>query len=398
MKPYWQSEEDDTRDESSSGLRLTLKGVSPERIAESQRRRHQAEVLLRELLEVPGNLQHERIGEARFQSMELLDLLLEDCQGSQPGDAVRAENLSHLAARLAVALSKSDAEAPGALTRALCLGANARRLGNDLDGADALLAQAAAFVEFPSERAIYCRTAGLVRWAQGRIDEADALLQHAVRLFSFDGVGGEEGTCRALLGLLRAEETGFGNPLPSLQKGWASMAREIRPLIALRVGFTLASCLAEKGNVERARDVLKEAWNLYSGVTDERQVLRAFWFEARAISRLGDSAEAAQLLESVRRKLLEEPSPAEAALASVDLGLVLAELGRPAEILQLSSDLVAAFPDEPALIMAVSNLASFGQRAIAGEPWLLDTARCSAATMLRTFRLNRVSLTPIPFA
>lgn len=54
-------------------------------------------------------------------------------------------------------------------------------------------------------------------------DEADALLQHAARLLGIDGLEEDAGTCRALLDLLRAEESGFGNPLPALQKGWAGI-------------------------------------------------------------------------------------------------------------------------------------------------------------------------------
>jgi len=78
--------------------------------------------------------------------------------------------------------------------------------------------------------------------------------------------------------------------------------------------------------------------------------------EARALGRLGDREEALQMLESVRLRLFLEPSPAEAALVSIDLGLVLAEPGLPA------------------------------------------LARHAIATMLRTFRVARLSLQPMPFA
>ena len=295
-------------------------------------------------------------------------------------------------------LSEDEPEAVAALPRAFGLGANARRLRQDVTGADAMLAKAAPFLEFPGERAQYSRIAALVRWEQGRADEADALLRNAVRLFAEEDFVPEEACCKGLLGLLQMEQRGLGDPLPALLDGWVEMSRESRPALALRVVLSAAVCLAERGQMDRARMKLREGWRLLSEVGDPRELLRASWLEARALGRLGDREEALQMLESVRLRLFLEPSPAEAALVSIDLGLVLAESGRAAEIKALADALRKSFPDEAPLIVATGGLLRFAELALDAEPGLSALARHAIATMLRTFRVARLDLQPMPFA
>ena len=169
-------------------------------------------------------------------------------------------------------------------------------------------------------------------------------------------------------------------------------------MVALRTAFSLAACQAERDQPERARCLMQEAWPLFSEIRDERELIRLYGFEGRALGRLGDREEALQILESVRRKLIAELSPAEAALASLDLALILAESGRAAEIESLAVALEASFPEEPALILAAGALASFGDLATAGEPHLRQAATDAAVTLRRTFRARRLAIKPLPFA
>jgi tetratricopeptide (TPR) repeat protein len=390
-------DEDETQDGPYDEIWRNLE-LSPEQVAERDRRRKEAGDLLAELTSAPPARQAGLLRQARFQSLDLLDLLLESGQDVQLADPARAEERSHLAARLAATLSEDEPEAVAALPRAFCLGANARRLRQDVVGADAMLAKAAPFVEFPGERALYSRIAALVRWEQGRADEADALLRNAIRLFAEEGLVAEEACCRGLLGLLQMEHRGLGDPLPALLDGWVEMSRELRPALALRMALSAAVCLAERGQMDRARIKLREAWRLLSAVGDARELLRASWLEGRALGRLGDREEALQMLESVRLRLFLEPSPAEAALVSLDLGLVLAELGRAARIEALAEALRKSFPDEAPLIVATGGLLRFAELALDAEPGLPALARHALETMLRTFRVARLSLQPIPFA
>ena len=390
-------DDDDTKGEPYDEIWRNL-DLGPEKVAERDRRRKKAGDLFAELTSAPPERQAGLLRQERFQSLDLLDLLLESSQDAQLADPARAEDLSHLAARLAATLSEDEPEAVAALPRAFGLGANARRLRQDVTGADAMLAKAAPFLEFSGERALYSRIAALVRWEQGRPDEADALLRNAIRLFGEEESVPEVACCRGLLGLLQMEQRGLGDPLPSLLDGWVEMSRELRPALALRVVLSAAVCLAERRQMERARMKLREAWRLLSEIGDPRELLRASWLEARVLGRLGDREEALQMLESVRLRLFLEPSPAEAALVSIDLGLVLAESGRAAEIEPLAEALRKAFPDEAPLIVATGGLLRFAELALDAEPGLPALARHAIATMLRTFRVARLSLQPMPFA
>ena len=134
------------------------------------------------------------------------------------------------------------------------------------------------------------------------------------RLFAAEGFGGDDACCQGLLGLLQMEQPGLGDPLPALLEGWSEMGREIRPEVALRVGLSVAACQAGRGRIDQARSTLREAWRRFADITDPREMTRASWLEARVLGCLGEPAEALQILESVRQKLLAEPSPAEATL------------------------------------------------------------------------------------
>ena len=370
----------------------------PEHIEEGRARRRTAERLLDDLMQAPPGLRPGMMRKACFRDLDFLDLLLETSHVRQIQDPEGAAELARLACRLASVLGEAEPEAAEAVPRALCLGANARRLLFDFKGADALLGKAAAFLTSISERGFYCRTAGLVRWEQGRTDEAAALFQHAARLYAPGGPAGEEGACLALLGLLHHEQGSLGLALPLLLRAWMAMDRDLRPLLALRVALTLAAGLADAGQTERARTMLKEAWRLSSAVEDSHEMVRIYWLEGRALARLGDRTEALQILDSVRRKLILEPSPAEASLVSLDLALALAEAGKPQEIEPLVRALETLFRPSPTLSLAICGLDELAEAALRRDPNLRDIAASLAITQRRTFRACEMRMRPLSFA
>ena len=129
-------------------------------------------------------------------------------------------------------------------------------------------------------------------------------------------------------------------------------------------------------------------------MTAPREMHRVFWWEGKTLAALGDHEEALNLLESVRRHLFAEPSPAEAALVSIDLARVMAA-SRPAEgaagIEGLAGELEAAFPEVPVL-----SLAAEGIRSLARESALSDTASAVEVTLWRAFRACGLGVRPFP--
>lgn len=388
-----EKDEEETR-EDYDAIFENLLAPGPEAVEAALRRRREAERLLGELMRLPAKRRLRGLREARFRSLDLLDHLLEASHAGQLAHPEEATELAQLAFRLAESLDDEE-DAQAALPRALDLAANARRLLGDRKGADLLLRRAACFLGDRLERALHCRTTALVRWEDGRADEAAALLAHAAKLLGADGLEEEVDVCRALLALLEEEEGRPATALPELLKSWAALDRDLRPVFALRLGLSLARCLAELDQGERARSVLQEAWRLYAAVEDPGEMLRVYWREARVLARLGEREEARHMLASVGPKLAEEGSLAEAVLVSLDLALTLAEEGRSEEIGKLATGLPPAFPGASKAAESLHALAALAERR---DPGLREAAARARSGLLRMFRLGGLWVRPLPFA
>ena len=377
---------------------LQLEERAPELFVQLRSERAEDEKLLAEILRAPRGSRLRKIRGTRFQRKGLLDLLLERSHEHQLTDCRLAGDLADLAARLAVLLSGEREMPASAYTRALCLGASSCRLRGDHNGAEEKIALAASFLAGAADRAFYSRTVALLRWEQGRTDEASALLHHAARLYLLGGLPEEESTCLALLGLLQAEGPILDNALVLLREGWTRMDREVRPLLALRVGLTLAFLLADSGQEETARSFLKEVWPFQAQMTDPEERVRAYWLEARVLARLGDREEARHLLEAALRKLIEEERLAESTLIAMDLALLFVETGHPEEIRPLAAELESAFSGAPAIVLASAALGDFADLIDrAGEPPPREAATSTWSALFRAFRAAHVWLKPIPF-
>jgi hypothetical protein len=390
------ADDEDTHDEVYAGVWERLRKRAPELVSRARQRREDVESLYRELMQGEAAEQLRRVREPRFRSLPLLDWLLEESHDRQLSEPAQAAQLARLALRLGTSFREGKPEAVTALPRAFCLGANALRLDSQLAAADSLLARGSLFLADALERAFYCRTLAVLRWEQARTDEAQALLEFAVRLYGRDGLAADAALGRILLGLVLLE-TG-GDALPALSRGWSGLDREVHPLAALRGGLALAAALAEAGQSDRSRSVLRETWGLYSQVTDLREMHRVYWWEGRALARLGDHGEALELLESVRRQLVLEASPAEAALVALDLALVMMESGRAAGIEALAEDLKSAFPGMAVMALAaegVRSLAGVGPRgALSGR----EAGSATEITLRRAFRVCGLAIKPFPVA
>jgi tetratricopeptide (TPR) repeat protein len=369
----------------------------PELVEQARRRRQAVNCLLEELMAVPPGSRLEAIQEPRFRSLALLDFLLEESWASQFIDPGRAAELALLAAQLAMAFGAGEEEAVAALPRAFCLGANARRLDGRLKDAEALLARAVPFLAGCQDRAFYCRILALLRWEQGRIEEADALLRYAAVLYASDGLDHEAGTCQMVLGLILLEKGRERDALFLLRRGWDKMDREGHPLLAIHGGLILAAGLADASQRRRARGVLRETWRLFSHVTDPAEMARVYWLEGRALSRLGDHHEALNILESVRRQLAAEPSPAETALESLDLALALAESGRANEIEAVGEAVRSFFPGVAAVGYAANRISLLARLAESCDPLLRQAVHTTRITLRWSFRACGFRCKPLPF-
>jgi tetratricopeptide (TPR) repeat protein len=381
MKECSQAEIDD--DASEYGPRL-----DPNKLEEVRKRAEQAKLLFEELMQA-GALP---LAEPRFRNPDLLELVLEEARNRQVEEPAIAQKLAALARHL-IKMLTGEAEVRTASVRAMCLEANARRLQRDLDGAANTLAIVAPILEFATERALYCQTMALIRWEQGRMDEAEALLARALYLYTLEESEYELADCQALLGLLREEERSLGDPTFSLVAAWATLRPNSPPYLLVRVALALAVVYAEQNQIVLARRNLNDAQELFVHLKRQKDRLYAHWAEARALALLGDREEARHLLEFVGQGLWEVGDTAGSLVSAVDLLVLLAEVGDHEAIREALADLAEA--PHGVNTSLISNLGEHFHNGLPPDPRKLGHVVSSA--LRRIFRAARAASTPFPF-
>jgi tetratricopeptide (TPR) repeat protein len=288
------------------------------------------------------------------------------------------------------------------LGRAKYLAGTALRLLGRLVEAESAILGAERFLAWQHrslDRAFWCRSLALLRWEQGRLDEAGGLLGRAACSFFAARLEEEAGTTRALLGLLAFEEGERAVASIELRTAKETMDLERRPWLSVRVCLALAIIVAGHRRKAPARTLLREVWRLSPHqVSDPRERIVARWWEGRVQGRLGNHHEAAGLLRTARLKYLEERRVPEAALVTLDVMHLSAEAGRVAEACEAAAELKLWLGREEGAGEALLALESFaGDLATQRD----DLRRCTiekGALIRRWLRCQGFRIDPLPFA
>jgi tetratricopeptide (TPR) repeat protein len=306
----------------------------PQLVREVERRRREAVPLLAELQSLSAGERRRAIEHPRFRNPALVELLLTASAAGEPREPAEAMATARLAATLAGRLAHTPDGLAETFACALYLEANAWRLLGDFPGAERALERAVPFLFHAADWGIHCRGLGLLRWEEGRLHEAALCLEHAATFFNQEEDLGEQGACRALLGLLLVEEEAYAAALPVLRQALPALAPERRPWLRARTGMALALTFAETGRARAAQKTRAGAWRDYRRLNrNEDDLLPLHWLGGQLAARLGER-DAQPLLETVWRECLERNRLAEAALVMLDLGDLgrgLREPGRAAE-------------------------------------------------------------------
>lgn len=346
-----------------------------------------------ELLAHPRERHIDLLDGPRFGDGLMVQPLLERCQREQLRDPELAEHLALLAVRLADK-ALGDAALQRAMVRASAAMANTRRLSGKLDDALQMLAEPSVPWVPRVDQARFWRAVGLVRWELGGLEPAMDLLQEAARLFSKARLVAEEGETLTLLGLAQREAGLLPQSMASLLSGLQLLPPQARHWLAARGCLALAADFAELDNPEDARRLLERGWQHIPRVDDPAEAAFLYGFYGAVLGMLGEPERACGLLRPARLRHLSEARLPEAALASLDLALVLADLGRISEIEPLAMELAERFPGEAAAAAA---------RALRDVPWtepggLRRKAEAVSQTLRRSFRLAGPRPRPLPFA
>ncbi len=374
------------------GLWRQLAGRLPRLVAAAERERQETETLLADLASLGDAERRARIEEPRFHRLVVVERLLETAQAALPAEPAAAEARATLAAALAGKLADAD-EAMEGRARAACWIAQARRIACDETGAEQALSEATLYAVHGEEQALLCRALGLLRWEQGRLDEAAALLERAAELSAGAELPHEEGACRVLRALLMLEEGKVRDAVGPLRDGLPLL---IDPGLTAYGGLALALGLAERGQARRARTQRDESAPLVPLAPAAARLL-ALRLQGLTALALGEPAEADEILAALRREALAAGRLPEAAVAT--LALARLDVERRAERdtgRRRIAELAATFRGAEGLDGILAALRDYPAQMPAGES-LPDFTSSLMATFLRILRLRGVRSAPLPF-
>jgi tetratricopeptide (TPR) repeat protein len=335
--------------------------------------------LLKENLAVAPERRETAARWERYRSLELAELLLEESERGQDASPDRSRELAWTAQLVAEQSYAREATARvhGLLARSRCLQGTALRLLGERFPAEAQFQIASHYLTGPAtamERAFYCERLASLREAQGRLDEAAALLwrvvgiHRAARRFEEQGAG----LCRIAFLCFHEGQMDTASRLFSQARGLLSFERS--PGLAARCSLGFAVCLAVLGETEQALFLRKESRALAGATTDGRDLLEIEWLEGRLAAELGEHERAERHLGVVRRHLVQQGRLTEAALCAVDMAQVYVWTDREERIGELIAELQAAFPvsmDQVRMLVALQDF----RQAVANEVDVEEAAR-----------------------
>jgi transcriptional regulator with XRE-family HTH domain len=226
--------------------------------------------------------------------------------------------------------------------------ANARRVANDLEGADEAFtrawdlwwAGAASDPELLPEWRVLDLEASLRR-AERRFPQALALLDQA------RAASGEEPMAVGRI-LLKKEhvfdqigDTEAALAVLAEAAPFVEASGDPRQLLSLR--FKTANNLWHLKRYEESARMLAQVRELAVEQGNELDLIRVVWLDARIAAAQGRPEEATAGLEQVRRDFAGHELPYDAALASLDLAVLWLEAGRTGEVRELAVEMQAIF-------------------------------------------------------
>jgi tetratricopeptide (TPR) repeat protein len=282
-----------------------------------------------------------------WQRCEELLARLRDLRHSHPGTPVAT-------AALAIGLTEqipSEFRGAQALAdlqaRAWSERGNARRVADDLAGAEADLARALERARLGSGNLhLLARLLDLtasLRIDQRRFDDAFQLLDWVYAIHLELGERHEAGRALISKSSAAAYALDLQEAVRLLGQGLALIDPDRDPHLVLAVAHNLSYHLMDEGRLEEARRLLDESRVLCAAYGGRIDQLKLRWLDGRIAVRLDDLAGADRAFREVRVGFEELGLPYDIALVSLELAEVWLEQGRTEEIRLLLDDTLATF-------------------------------------------------------
>lgn len=357
---------DDDGSDDVDGLAAEVRAVHEERRARRD---------LKSLLAQPHGEWRRRVTAAhsRFRGRRFAELLLDASRDEVRRDPTRARELAEL---VPLVLERSPESGDGTgdaelRTRALAHRANALRVGGDLPGADDAFRRARRHLAHHplNSSAVHAEVTNLeasLRFAQRRMEEAEHLLDRAVLLYRMGG--DTAGVAKSLI--MRGEVQRLEGDLDCARE---SLGEALELLDPRRESFLYVCAVGNLALYLCDADLHQQAAELIDGNRewfarhDERWTrLRLAGIRGRIAFGLGNLSEAEALFREARDGYLSEELGYDAALASLDLALLLLAEGRNDELKDTAYTIRRLFEAQELHREAMAALLLF-QQAVAAD-------------------------------
>ena len=332
-------------------LRATLSALTRARaIAQAHHARSQAPALWKRLRPFAPGERRVLIEESEeYRSWALAELVSEESARAAADDPARALELAELARYIA------ERVRGGELWRMRLQGliwafvGNARRVASDLRGAEQGFVQARLLWEagatadpgiLDASRLLDLEAS--LRRDQRHFPEALALLDKAL-------AAAAQNSARAAHILLKAaftcEQMGdCERAIAALERAAPLIDAERAPRQVWAHRLNLAANLCHLGRYAEAVPIAAEARELAIALRNELDLVRTVWLEqGRLAAGLGRRAQAIAALRQVRVDFADREVPYDAALATLDLAVLLLEEGQTAEVRALAPEMAPIF-------------------------------------------------------
>lgn len=342
--------------------------------------------LLQEILSVLPSRRQTAARWERFRSLELAELLLGESERDQDAAPERSRELAWTAQLVAEQTYPAavTSQVHSLLARSRCLQGNAFRLLGERLLAEVHFQAAVHYLTGPPisvERAFYCERLASLREAQGRFDEAAALLWRAVGIYRAARRFESQGACLCRVAFLSFHDGQLeaASRLFSQARGLLSFERS--PGLVARCDLGFAVCLVLLGETDQALYLKKEALRLSEEASDGRDLLEIEWLAGRLAAALGEHEQAEKRLGLVRRHLVQQGRLTDAALCSLDMARVFVQMDQRDRIGELIAELQAGFPVSVDQVRVLVALQDF--RKAAANDRDMDAAARTALDLIR---------------
>lgn len=338
---------------------------------------------LETLLALPPDRWQQRITAAhsRFRGRRLAELLVDASRETVRRDPARARRLAELALPVLDRTPEAggDPRSDEARARALAHRANALRVAGELRGADDAFRRTRRFMAHHplNSSAVHAEVTNLeasLRFAQRRMDEAEHLLDRAVLLYRMEG--NTAGVAKSLI--MRGEVQRLEGDLDAAR---GSMGEALELLDPRRESFlyvcavgNLALYLCDAGLHRRAAELIEGNAYWFERHDESWTRLRLAGIRGRIAFGLGEMEEAEALFRQARDGYLAEELGYDAALASLDLALLLLAEGRTLELRETAHTIRRLFEAQELHREAMAALLMF-QQGVAAEQVTVETIR-----------------------